>query len=449
MFNKPVSNVSASVDNTFVTWRKQRGWSPLKIVSAKGCYFTDSNGNNYLDFSSQLMCSNLGHGNEKIIEAIKKQAESLPFIAPSFDTDIRENVTKKLLTVLPPNLKKFFYGTSGTEANEAAVKISRMVKAKEGNTKVFSFYNSYHGSTLGSLQLTGDFRRVMVDGYHDAPGFHHLPPPYCYRCPFGLTYPECGVACAEYVDYAIKKEGDVAALVLEPVTGTNGVVVPPKEFLPRVREITEENDVIMIDDEVMTGFGRTGEWFAVNHSGVEPDILCAAKGLTGAYAPLSLTAVSGEISDYFEDNYFAHGHTYEAHPLVMSAASAAIDEYKDRNIIEHVKMISPLFIQRLHELKETHISVGDTRGIGLFGAVEIVKNRDTKKPFNNYEDKVSGKPLMVDTVAKTAMENGVFISTWVSHFVIAPPLIINEEELNKGFDVLDKSLELADKEARK
>ncbi len=446
MIDKPESEVGSSVKNSFVTWRKQRGWSPLKIVSAKGCYFTDSNGNNYLDFSSQLMCSNLGHGNEKIIEAIKKQAESLAFIAPSFDTDIREDVTKKLLTVLPPNLKKFFYGTSGTEANEAAVKISRIVKAKEGKTKVFSFYNSYHGSTLGSLQLTGDFRRVMVDGYHDAPGFHHLPPPYCYRCPFGLTYPECGVACAEYVDYAIKKEGNVAALVLEPVTGTNGVVVPPKEFLPRVREITEENNVILIDDEVMTGFGRTGEWFAVNHSGVEPDILCAAKGLTGAYAPLSLTAVSGEISDYFEDNYFAHGHTYEAHPMTLAAGVAAIEEYKRLDIMKKVKGMAPHFASRLEEIRERHRSVGDVRHIGLFGAVELVKDQEKKTPFNSYEEKVAGKSLMTDLVAKKAMQDGVYISTWVTNLMIAPPLIISHDDLDRGFDALDAALSIADRE---
>ena len=449
MVEEPSLGGGDSVHNSFVTWRKQKNWNPLKIVGAYGSYFTDSNGRNYLDFSSQLMCSSLGHGNKRIIEAIKKQAETLPFIAPSFNTDVREEVTAKLRTILPSNLRKFFYGTSGTEANEAAIKIARMVKSKEGKTKIFSFYNSYHGSTLASIQLTGDFRRTMVDSFHGADGFHHLPPQYCYRCPFGLKYPECGIACAEYVDYAIKKEGNVAALILEPVTGTNGVVVPPKEFLPRVREITEDNDVLMIDDEVMAGFGRTGEWFAVNHWKVKPDIMSAAKGITGAYAPLSLTAVSDDISDYFEDNYFAHGHTYEAHPLVMSAASAAIDEYKEGKILERVRELSPTFLKRLEEIKEDHPSVGDTRGIGLFGAVEIVKNKETKKPFNSYEDKVSGKPLMVDIVAKDAMANSVYISTWVSHFVVAPPLIIKKDELNKGFDVLDKSLKLADKEVEK
>ncbi|MEM3820778.1 MAG: aminotransferase class III-fold pyridoxal phosphate-dependent enzyme, partial [Candidatus Micrarchaeaceae archaeon] len=302
---------------------------------------------------------------------------------------------------------------------------------------------------LASIQLTGDFRRVMVDSFHEASGFHHLLPPYCYRCPFGLEYPECGIACAEQVDYVIKNEGNVSALILEPVTGTNGVVVPPKEFLPRIREITKERGVILIDDEVMAGFGRTGEWFAVNHWKVEPDILTAAKGLTGAYTPLSLTGVSGEISDYFEDHYFAHGHTYEAHPLAMAAASAAIDEYKERGIIEHVKQMSPSFLARLEEIKEEHASVGDVRGIGLFGAVEIVKNRKTKEPFNTYEEKVSGKPLMVDLVAKQAMNKGVYINTWVSHFVIAPPLIIEKEDMEKGFNALDEALKISDREVEK
>lgn len=438
-----------TVDNTFATWRKQRDWSPLKIVSASGCYFSDSSGKSYLDFSSQLMCSNLGHGNKRIIQAIKKQAETLPYIAPSFDTDAREDLSAKLKKILPTNLKKYFFGSAGTEANEAAIKIARMVKAREGKTKIMSFYNSYHGSTLGSIQLTGDFRRIMVDSFENANGFLRLPPQFCYRCPFGLKYPECNVECAEYVDYAIKKEGNVAALIVEPLTGTNGVVVPPKEFLPRIREITEENGVFLIADEVMTGFGRTGEWFAVDNWHVEPDILTTAKGLTGAYAPLSLTAVSSEISDFFEDNYFAHGHTYEAHPLMLAAASAAIDEYKKKRIIDHVRELSPRFLKGLKDIKEKHRSVGDVRGIGLFGAIEIVKDRETKEPFNSYQEKVGGKPLTVDAVAKDAMNNGVYISTWISHFVVAPPLIITEKELDQGFRVVDRSLNISDKEVVK
>ncbi len=449
MLEKKVNQSNENGDalkNTFVTWKKQKGWSPLTIVSAEGAYFTDSSGKRYLDFSSQLMCSNLGHGDRKIIEAIEKQAEKLPYIAPSFNTDVRNDVARKLREILPENLTKYFFGTAGTEANEAAVKIARMFKAKDHKTKIFSFYNSYHGATLSSIHLTGDFRRIQVDSFHEAAGFLHLAPPFCYRCPFGLKYPDCSMACVKNVEYAIKNEGNVAALFLEPVTGTNGIVVPPKEFLPAIREITEKYGVLLVADEVMTGFGRTGEWFAVDHWGVKPDILTAAKGITGAYAPLSITAVNSEIAEYFEDNYFAHGHTYSSHPLMLAAASAAIDEYREKKILEHVRELAPYFMKWLEDLKERHISVGDVRGIGLFGAVELVKNRETREPFNTYQEKISGKQLVVNRVAQRAMLNGVFINTWISHFIIAPPLIIRKEELDEGFRVLDEALKIADKE---
>ena len=444
-----LDKMDSTVENTFVTWSRQKNWNPIKIVGANGCYFKDVSGKSYLDMSSQLMCSNLGHGNKRIINAIKKQAEELAYIAPSFDTDIREEVSSKLKTILPDNLTKYFFGTSGTEANEAAIKIARMYMAKEHKNKIISFYNSYHGSTLGSIELTGDFRRRLVDSYHNAPGFIRLAPPFCHHCPFKLEYPECGMACLNNIEYTIKNEDSVAAIVIEPVTGTNGIVVPPEDFLPRLREITEENNVLLIADEVMTGFCRTGEWFAVNHWKVKPDMITSAKGITGAYAPLSLTAVSKKISDFFDDNIFAHGHTYEAHPLMLAAASAAIDEYKERNILENVRKQSKLLSKRLQELKEKHISVGDVRCIGLFSAVELSMDRDKKIPFTTAEDKMEGKPQIVSKIAKYAMDHGVYISTWISHFIIAPPLIINEDELNAGMDVIDEALKISDMEVKK
>ncbi len=441
-------NINSVGENNFVTWSRQRGWKPLRIVSGKGCYFQDSEGKKYLDMSSQLMCSSLGHGNERIINTIKEQADKLAYIAPSFDTDIREDVSWKLRQILPENLTKFFYGTSGTEANEAAIKIARMYMSDKKKNKIISFYNSYHGSTLGSLQLTGDFRRKLVDSYENAPGFLHIAPQFCYHCPFHLKYPECNLACAENVEYVIKQEGNVAALVFEPVTGTNGVVVPPDGFVKRLREITEENDVLLIADEVMTGFCRTGEWFAVNHWNVKPDILTAAKGLTAAYTALSLTAVDRKIADYFDDNIFAHGHTYEAHPLMLSAASAAIDEYRDY-VLDNVRKMAPLFSRKLQELKEKHPSVGDVRSIGLFGAVELNVDREKRIPFTTADDKIAGKPQIVASIAKYAMEHGVYISTWISHFIMAPPLIIGEDDLNYGFEVIDRALDISDKEVRK
>ncbi len=443
-----LKNANPTIENTFLTWNMQKNWNPIKITDANGVYFTDSYGKSYLDMSSQLMCSNLGHGNKRIINSIKNQAEKLAFIAPSFDTDIREEVSGKLRTVLPDNLTKYFYGTSGTEANEAAIKIARMYMAKEHKNKIISFYNSYHGSTLGSLQLTGDYRRKLTDSYHSASGFLKVAPPSCYHCPFNLKYPECNMACLNNIEYTIKNEGNIAAIIIEPVTGTNGVVIPPEGFLHELRRITEENNVLLIADEVMTGFCRTGEWFAVNHWKIKPDILTTAKGITGAYAPLSLTAVDKKISDFFNDNIFAHGHTYEAHPLVLAAASAAIDEYKDKNILENVRKLSKLFSGRLNELREKHISVGDVRSIGLFGAVELVKDRNNKTPFNTSDDKIEGKPMIVNKIAKYAMEHGVYLNTWLSHFIVAPPLIINEDELNSGFDVIDDALKISDMEIK-
>ncbi|MEM3671109.1 MAG: aspartate aminotransferase family protein [Thermoprotei archaeon] len=434
-------------DLTYGTWRFQKTWKPLVIDSAKGSYFTDIDGKRYLDFSSQLMCSNLGHGNERVIEAIKSQAEKLPFIAPSFGTEVRAQLALSLREVLPDNLTKYFFGTSGTEANEAAVKMIRLFYDKEGRFKIISRYNSYHGSTAASIQLTGDFRRIPAEPPGEYPGVVHVPDPYCYRCPLGLKYPECGVECAEYVEYVVKNEGNVAGMIVEPVTGTNGVIVPPPEYLPRIREITQEHGVKLIADEVMSGWGRTGKWFAVDNWGVKPDVLTTAKGITGAYVPLSLTATNKEISDYFEDHYFAHGHTYEAHPLTLAAGVAAISEYKRLNLIERAKETGKYLGRRLEELKNRHRSVGDVRGIGLFWAVELVKDRELKTPFNTYSDKLSGQPLMVDKVAQSMMGKGVYINSWISHFVIAPPLIVTNEEIDEGVNALDESLKIADQEA--
>ncbi len=431
---------------TYGTWRRQNGWKPLLFTKAYDSYFEDSNGKKYLDFSSQLMCSNLGHGNTNIKKSIMEQLDKFEYAQPGYATEIRARVAMELRTILPDNLVKYFFGSSGTEANEAAIKTIRMYNSKDKKTKIISNYNSYHGSTMGSVSLTGDFRRIAVDTFYSSQGILHAPPPYCYRCPLGQHYPECGLACANYLEYMIKNEGNVGGVVIEPVTGTNGVIVPPDGYIERVREITRENDVILVTDEVMSGWGRTGEWFAVDNWGVKPDILTTAKGITGAYLPLSLMATNKEIAKFFEDNYFAHGHTYEAHPVPLAAAYAAIREYKEKNLIKKSKELGRVLRKRLDEIKENHPSVGDVRSIGLFGAVELVKNRKTKLPFNDYTDKLKGNPLMTDKVAKNAMEKGVYLNTWVTHFIIAPPLIISEEELNRGMDVVDESLEVSDKE---
>jgi taurine--2-oxoglutarate transaminase len=427
--------------HTYGTWRRQKGFAPLHVVDADGCFFTDASGKKYLDLSSQLMCSNLGHKNRAVIDAIKQQAEELAFVAPGYTTTARAELVKELLGVLPKGLDKYFFTTSGTEANEAAIKMARMVTGKH---KIIARYASYHGSTAGSVALTGDFRRWPAEGHSSVPGTAFAPDVNCYRCPLKKTYPECGTACADYIEYMIEREGNVAAVIIEPIVGTNGILVPPKEYLPKLRALTQKQGVLLIADEVMTGWGRTGHWFGVDAEGVVPDILTTAKGITGAYVPLGLTATTDAVSKYFDDHYFAHGHTYEAHPLTLGPAVAAIREYKRLGLIDRSRRMGELLGQKLEAIQSRHPSVGDVRGRGLFYAVELVKDRTNKTPFNTQSEKLAGKPLVIDQVTAKMMSNGVSCLGWISHLVIAPPLIISEEELDLGLRALDDALAISD-----
>jgi taurine--2-oxoglutarate transaminase len=434
-----VSELTASL--TYGTWRFQKNWKPLHIVDAEGCYFTDAAGKKYLDFSSQLMCVQLGHKNPAVIKAIQDQAASLPYIAPGFATDVRAELSTLLLEVLPKGLEKFFYTTSGTEANEAAFKIARMVT---GKTKIIARYRSYHGSTMGSIAATGDPRRWAMEPAGKIPGVIFAPEVDCYRCPINHHYPGCGIACVEYIDHMIENESDVAGVIVEPVVGTNGVLIPPKEYMPRLRQICDRRNVLLIADEVMSGWGRTGTWFAMDHWNVLPDILTTAKGITTAYVPLGLCATTKKIGDFFNDHYFAHGHTYEAHPLTLAPAIAAIKEYRRLDLLKRSVEMGAYLGQKLAGLKAKHRSVGEVRGLGLFWAVDLVRNQATREPFNTYADKVSGTPLIVDKVAAEMMSKGVFVQGWVSHFVIAPPLIVTKEEIDKGIQAMDAALSIAD-----
>ena len=428
---------------TYGTWRSQKGWAPREIVDAEGCFFTDAGGNRILDFSSQLICSNLGHRNKAVIDAICEQARKLPYIVPSFTTEVRAKLTQSLLEVMPEGLEKFFYATSGTEANEAAFKIARLFT---GKYKIISRYTSYHGSTAGSIAATGDPRRYPIEPAGKMDGVIFGPDAYCYRCPFDLKYPECGIACADYIEHMIEHESNVAAVIIEPVVGSNGVIVPPDEYMPRLREITQKHGVLLICDEVMSGWGRTGEWFAVDNWKVKPDILTTAKGITSGYVPLSVTATTREISDYFEEHYFAVGHTYEAHPLTLAAGVAGVQEYKRLGLIERSRTQGEYLGRQLKALKEKHPSIGDVRGIGMFWGIELSRNRPNKTSFNTREEKIAGKTLMVDRVSAEAMKHGTYVVSWLNTLIVAPPLIASKEEIDQGVSALDESLNIADME---
>jgi taurine--2-oxoglutarate transaminase len=433
--------VQITRETNYGTWRFQKGWNPLHIVDAEGCYITDASGKQYLDFSSQLMCMNLGHKNPAVVDAIAKQAHDLAYAMPGYATTARAELSKLLLEVLPKGLNKFFFTTSGTDANEAAFKIARMYT---GKTKIIARYRSYHGSTSGSIAATGDPRRWAMEPRGKGPGILFGPEVHCYKCPIRHTYPGCGIACADYLEHMIRNESDVAAVLVEPIVGTNGVIVPPDEYMPKLRRICDETGVLLIADEVMSGWGRSGAWFAMDLWNVTPDILTTAKGITSAYVPLGLCATSEKIGDFFQDHYFAHGHTYEAHPITLLPGVATIREMQRLDLVKRAREFEPYVEQKLKALKDKHPSVGDVRGRGLFWAVDLVKNCTTKEPFNTYADKVSGKPLLVDQIAGKTLGDGVIIQAWVSHFVIAPPLIVTKEELDRGIGALDKHLHIAD-----
>ena len=424
------------------TWRYENTWNPVIIESGEGCYITDLDGKRYFDFSSQLMCSNLGHSNRAVKEAIMQQAKKLCYAAPGFGTEAAAHLGKLLAEITPEPLCKSYLTIGGAEANEAAMQIARMY-TKRG--KFISRYRSYHGSSSGAIALTGDPRTHNAVG---TAGVVRAPDCYCYRCPFNLEYPSCGLQCAEYIDEIIKMErpSQVAGIVIEPIVGSNGILVPVDEYIPRLREICDENGVLLIDDEVMAGFGRTGKLFCIEHWDVVPDIMTLAKGISGAYLPVGATITSKKIADYFDqpENLFSHGQTYAMHPMGCAAAVAAIKEYDRLKLVENAAKMGKVLGKRLNELKEEHKSVGDVRGKGLFWGVELVKNRDTKKPFAERKDKFD--PTMQKKVSAEMMKNGVYLGNVINTFIVAPPLIVTEKEIDDACAVFGEALKIADKE---
>jgi len=425
----------------FGTWRYQRGWEPKFIVEGEGAYFKDADGKRYLDFSSQLVCSNLGLGNERVNKAMAAQAEKLCYINPGFITEPTIRLAEKLAEITPGDLCKTFFSIGGAEANEAAIKIARFYT---GAPKLVARQRSYHGATSGAITLTGDPRRHYVP---EIPGVVHAPDCYCYRCPFGLEYPGCGVLCAEYIREVIEMEGagNVAAVFVEPIVGSNGILAPPDEYMPKLRRICDEEGALLVADEVMTGFGRTGEWFCVDHWGVVPDIMTMAKGITSAYAPLGATIVRKHISDFFDgDKLFCHGLTYANHPLCCAIGLATVEEYQRLNLIGRAKRMGEVLGKRLMELKEDHVSVGDVRGKGLFWGIEPVKNRETKEPFATRRQRF--EPTTVGKMRSAALEKGVYLMAILNTMIITPPLIVTEEQIDEGVQVVDKVLKIADAE---
>lgn len=435
-----------TMETNFWTWSAQKSVKPIAIKRAGGVYFWDVKGKRYLDFNSMTMCVNIGHGNQKVIQAMCDQAKELTYAGPGMATKPRAVLGRLLTEVVPGNLNRFLYTLGGADANENAVKLAR---AYTGRQKILTRYRSYHGSTAGAIALTGDPRRIAWEP-NVMLGVVHFLDPYQYRSTFHRTTPniseeELATDYLNHLEEIINYEGPstIAAVMIEPVTGTNGIIIPPKGYIQGLRKLCDSYDILLIADEVMTGFGRTGKWFALEHWNVEPDIMTMAKGLTSAYAPLGAVAMRPEIAAHFDEEVFQSGLTFNGHPVSLAAAIANIEVIREDKLVEHAAEMGDQLADNLAELKSRHSSIGDVRSIGLFGAIELVRDRKTREPMAPF----NGKSLEMTQLREKLLEKGLFLYTHWNILLIIPPLIITDKELNEGLSIVDEALEITDKVA--
>ncbi len=446
MFDLPDDEIlPLSKEHVFWTWSAQAEVNPIPVKSAKGVYFWDVGGNRYLDFNSMTMCVNIGHGNQRVIRAMQEQAAELPYAAPGMTTKVRALASKLVAEVSPRGrLSKVLFTLGGADANENAIKLARGYTRR---FKILTRYRSYHGATAGAMAATGDPRRVAWEPML-MPGVVHFLDPYRYRSTFHRTNPDISEEdfTRDYLDHLeeiIRYEGPetIAAVLIESVTGTNGIIIPPEGYLPGVRALCDKYGIVLIADEVMSGFGRTGKWFAVDHWNVVPDMITMAKGLTSAYAPLGAVAMRPEVAAAFDEHAFESGLTYTSHPVSLAAAIANIQVLREEKIVEHAAAMGPVLKRMLTDLGEAHPSVGDVRSIGLFGIIELVKDRKTKEPMAPW----NGSSPEMAALKKYCLDHGLFVYTHWHTVLIVPPLIITEAQLEEGFKALDEALSITDR----
>jgi taurine--2-oxoglutarate transaminase len=420
--------------HTIYEWSAQAKVDPIPVARAEGVYFWTPEGKRFLDFNSQLMCSNIGHSHPKVVRAIQEQAAVLAYANPFMATEVRARLGAKLAEVTPGDIDTFFFTNGGAEANENALRIARVVT---GRHKVLVRYRSYHGATAGAIALTGDPRRwasePAIPGIVRAPDFHK----------WGRRDPEPLDVCLRELEDVIRYEGgaNIAAFIVEPVVGTNGILIPPDGYMKAVREICDRHGILLIADEVMSGFGRTGRWFAVDHWGVVPDLITIAKGLTSAYVQLGAVGMRPQVARAFQDRPFPGGLTYNSHPLACAAALATVAVYEEEGLVENAERMGRILRQRMVEIEKKHPSVGATRSIGLFGIFELVRNRKTYEPmapYNATSDEMAA-------LGRFFRDEGLYTFVRWNTFFANPPLIVTEKQLDEGLAIVDRGLEITDR----
>jgi taurine---2-oxoglutarate transaminase len=450
MFELPDDEIlPLSKEHVFWTWSAQAKVDPIAVKRAKGVYFWDMQEKRYLDFNSMTMCVNIGHGDERVIHAIQEQAAQLPYASPGMATKIRALASRAVAEITPQAaLSKVLFTLGGADANENAIKLARGYTKRH---KILARYRSYHGASAGAMAATGDPRRVSWEP-NLMTGVVHFLDPYRYRSTFHRMHPDISEEefSRDYVNHLeeiILYEGPqaIAGIIMESVTGTNGIIVPPQGYMQGVRALCDKYGIVMIADEVMSGFGRTGKWFAIDHWNVVPDIITMAKGLTSAYAPLGAVAMKPEIAAAFDEHPFESGLTYTSHPISLAAAVANISVMKEDKIVEHAAAMGVVLRRMLTDLGETHPSIGEVRNLGLFGIIELVRDRTTREPLTPW----NGSAPEMAALKKYCMDHGLFLYTHWHTVLIIPPLIIDEAQLKEGMDILDKALEITDLAVKK
>ena len=426
--------VALSKKHTIFEWSAQGAVDPIAVSHAKGCYFFTPDGRRFLDFNSQLMAVNIGHGDERVINAMHEQAKKLQYINPMLVSEPRARLGAKLAELAPGDIDVFFFTNGGADAVENAVKLARLYT---GRHKIMARYRSYHGATAAGMTLTGDPRRWANEP--GIPGVVRVLDPY-HGVQRGWDDAATSLAMIEEV---IQLEGShtIAAFILESVTGTNGILIPPPGYMEGVRSLCDRYGILMIADEVMAGFGRTGRWFAIDHWNVVPDLITMAKGLTSAYVPLGAVGMRQKIADHFKDKVFYGGLTYGNHPVGCATALATIAVYEEDDLIGNAQRMGDLMTRLMREMSEKHPCVGATRNIGLFGIVELVKNRQTMEPLAPF----NGSSPEMAALGKELRARGLYTIVRWNTFFTNPPLCINEAELREGFAAIDSALSVVDR----
>ena len=436
--------VANSMDYTLFSWSKQKGIAPIAVKNAEGVYLYDYDDKRYIDFSSGLMNVNIGHGNQRITDAVVKQMQEVAYVTPSCVTKVRGELGKKLAEICPGDLNKAFFTLCGATSIENAIKLARLYTGKH---KIISRYQSYHGSSNGAMTASGDPRKLPVDS-QQAPNFIHIDIPLAYRWDYGEEnlLKEC-VASLERV-IAFEGAGNVAAILLEGESGSSGCLKYPPGYLKAVREICDRHGILLIIDEVMSGFGRTGKWFGFENHGIVPDMIAMAKGLTCGYLPFGCLMVSDKIAAKYDDAMLPLGLTYSAHPVSMAAALETLHIYEDEGLIENAVKMGKYIDSRIEEMKAIHPSIGDWRNTGLLGCLELVKNRKTKEPMAPFNAGPQDMKVMNEVAAKIK-QLGMYTFVRWNYIFIAPPLCINEEQIEEGLAIISEALKIADAEVSK